>query len=72
MNLEEALAYLTPHSMTGDGACIGLTAGKMREAVRVIRDEIKGAQRWREVAEEVTQSFRRENDELRELLNESA
>lgn len=41
MTLEEALAYLTPHPMTGDGACIGLTAGKMREAVAVIEAELE-------------------------------
>jgi hypothetical protein len=36
MNEVEAVAYLTPHEMTGDHAAVSLTAGKMREAMGVL------------------------------------
>lgn len=33
MTEQEAVSYLTPHHLTSDAASIGLTAGKMREAM---------------------------------------
>lgn len=33
MNEQDAVAYLTPHHLTSDTASVGLTAGKMREAM---------------------------------------
>ena len=35
-SLNDAIVYLSPHKFTGDKACILLTAGRVRDALRVL------------------------------------
>lgn len=50
MTPEQALAYMTPHEQTPDSACIGLTAGKVREALAALDDERKEGATMRAIA----------------------